>query len=68
MARRTKAEIQFDRDYDAAFSRHGSCRQFNVMDLSKIRAAVRTAVAGGQSVDEAVRVACDAFEQRPQGQ
>lgn len=62
MARKTKQEKALEAAIEAAFNRHGSNRQFNIMDLSKISAAGRAAAAAGQDVEAAVKAACDQYE------
>ena len=42
MARRSKEQIRIDNATDAAFKKHGSDKQFNIFDLSKIHEAGQT--------------------------
>ena len=63
MARKTKAEKVIDAQVEAAFQRHGSCVQFNVMDLGKIMNAGRDAAIAGTSVDDAMVAAVEQYRQ-----
>jgi len=54
MARMTKAAKAVEQKIEAAFKRHGSNVQFNIMDLSKITAAGRDALNEGRNLDDAV--------------
>lgn len=65
MARQTKQEKQTQAAIEAAFSKHGNCRQFNIMDLGKITGAGKAAAGAGQDIEAAVKAACDQYEQKP---
>lgn len=54
MPRQTKEQKRIEREVEAAFSKHGSNAQFDIMDLSKISAAGRTAAAEGKDIEAAV--------------
>ena len=57
MARKTKESKRIDALVEAAFDRHGCNIQFNVMDLGEIHRAGVNALANGQDLDEAMKVA-----------
>lgn len=54
MARKTSVDKAIDEQVETAFQKHGSCVEFNVMDLGKIMNAGRDAARAGTSVDDAV--------------
>ena len=62
MKRKTKAVKQRDRDVEAAFKKHGSNRQFDMFDLSKIFDSGNDADEAGESIEDAVKAACDKYE------
>ena len=63
MARKTKTEKLIEQQVEAAFQRHGSRVQFNVMDLSKIMNAGHVAARAGTSVDDAMIAAVAQYRQ-----
>lgn len=62
MARKTNEEKRIEAAVNAAFYKHGDCRQFSIMDLGKIRNAGIAAGKAGQDIDAAVAAACDQYE------
>jgi len=62
MARKTKEEKRIEAAVDAAFSKVGNRRQFNIFDLSKIQAAGVAAGKAGEDIEAAVSKACDQYE------
>lgn len=69
MARLSKRAKQVEKTVEAAFAKFGSNRQFDIMDLGKINAAgVKAAGTEGDidatAVENAVKAACDQYEQK----
>lgn len=62
--RKTKQQKATDKAIEAAFYKFGTNRQFNMMNLSKITEAGQKAADAGQSIDEAVKAACDEYEEK----
>lgn len=63
MARMTKEEKQREKDYEAAFKKHGNCVQFNIMDLNPMHKEVLAAVQSGKTMDEAMTAAVAKYRQ-----
>jgi hypothetical protein len=63
MARMTKEEKRIEQEFTAAFKVHGSCVQFNIMDLGKMHVEVTTAGRAGQNIEEATKAAIAKFRQ-----
>lgn len=61
MVRMSKEEKRIERETDAAFNKHGSGVQFDMMDLSKITQAGKTAARTGASIEEAVKAAIQVY-------
>lgn len=62
MPRQTKEDKRIEAAVNAAFYKHGNCRQFSIMDLGKIRNAGIEAGKAGQDINAAVAAACDEYE------
>jgi hypothetical protein len=62
--RKTKQQKATDKAIEAAFNKFGTGRQFPIMDLAKITDAGQKAADLGQSIDEAVKAACDQYEEK----
>ena len=63
MARMTKEEKRIEQEWERAFKVHGSCVQFNIMDLGKMHGEVTAAGKAGQNVEEATKAAIAKFRQ-----
>lgn len=62
MARLSAAEKKIETDVDAAFSKIGSNRRFDIMDLGKIHDAGVQAGLAGLDIEAAVKAACERYE------
>lgn len=62
--RKTKQQKAIDAAIDAAFTKFGNGRRFPIMNLSKITDAGQKAADLGQSIEDAVKAACDEFEEK----
>jgi hypothetical protein len=67
--RKTKREKQVEALVETAFLKSGKNRQFNIMDLGKInKAGVNAAGTEGevnaQAIEDAIKTACDQYEQK----
>jgi hypothetical protein len=64
--RKSKREKQVEQAVEAAFKKHGNCREFNMFNLSNITdagvAAAGTEGEFAEAVDAAVKAACDKYE------
>lgn len=63
MARKSKQEKRIDDMVEAAFYKHGSNIQFNIMDLGKIHKAGVDALLAGQDLDAAILAAIASYRQ-----
>ena len=63
MARMSKADKAIETRVEAAFKKHSSCVQFDIMDLSKIMGAGRDALRDECDLDEAMIVAVAQYRQ-----
>ena len=63
MVRTTKESKKIDAAVSAAYHRHGNGIQVNMMDLSKIMHAGRTAVIDGGDLDAAIIAALKIYRQ-----
>lgn len=63
MARLSKAEKAQEKAIEAAFYRHATNVPINIMNLSKISNAGRTALLEGKDLDEAVKAAVELYRE-----
>lgn len=63
MARKSKAEKQFDNAYDQAFKRLANGVQFDIMDLGKMRDETLAAFTSGKTLDDALKEAIAKYRQ-----